>query len=81
VGALDLVAALLAWRAGGTAAGLRRQSIGNDQKSIAIATPIPVHVSHFTADPDGEGGVRYPPDVYHSNNGAKASGDDKRCTR
>ena len=32
--------------------------------TLPLAQPLPVYIAYFTAEPDGQGGVRYFPDVY-----------------
>lgn len=34
-------------------------------QTLALPAPIPVYVAYFTAEPDGLGGIRYLPDIYH----------------
>ncbi|MBW8910464.1 MAG: L,D-transpeptidase family protein [Sphingomonas sp.] len=49
---------------------------------IALAPPIPVYVAYFTAESDGQGGVRYLPDIYKRDRAATASGGDgAQCGR
>jgi murein L,D-transpeptidase YcbB/YkuD len=50
-------------------------------QQIALATPIPVYVAYFTAEPDGNGGIRYFPDIYHRDRGASAADDNGQCSR
>lgn len=50
-------------------------------KTISLETPIPVYVTYFTAEPDGLGGIRYFPDIYQRDDGAKAPTPDGQCGR
>jgi murein L,D-transpeptidase YcbB/YkuD len=50
-------------------------------QQVALATPIPVYVAYFTAEPDGNGGIRYFPDIYHRDRGASAADDNGQCSR
>jgi murein L,D-transpeptidase YcbB/YkuD len=50
-------------------------------ETVPLATPMPVYITYFTAEPDGLGGIRLFPDVYHRDRGASAPGDDGTCSR
>ena len=50
-------------------------------ETVPLATPIPVYIAYFTAEPDGLGGLRLFPDIYHRDRGASAPGDDGTCKR
>lgn len=78
--ALGLVTALLASPDWDRTAVETAVATGRTQ-TMALAVPIPVYIVYFTAEPDGSGGIRYLPDIYHRDNGAKAPGDDGRCAR
>ncbi len=49
--------------------------------TVALATPVPIYIAYFTAEPDGLGGVRYFPDVYRRDRGASAPSQDGQCAR
>jgi murein L,D-transpeptidase YcbB/YkuD len=44
--------------------------------TVPLAAPVPVYVTYFTAEPDGEGGIRYFPDVYPRDRGAPTPGEE-----
>jgi murein L,D-transpeptidase YcbB/YkuD len=46
---------------------------------VDIPQPIPVYVTYFTAEPDGNGGIRYFPDIYKRDKGATTSDGSERC--
>jgi len=48
---------------------------------VGLPQPIPVYVTYFTAEPDGNGGIRYFPDVYKRDMGATTSDGNERCTQ
>lgn len=50
-------------------------------KTVSLQTPIPVYVAYFTAEPDGRGGVRYFPDLYQRDGGARAPATGGQCGR
>jgi murein L,D-transpeptidase YcbB/YkuD len=50
-------------------------------ETVPLATPMPIYITYFTAEPDGLGGIRLFPDVYHRDRGASAPGDDGTCSR
>jgi murein L,D-transpeptidase YcbB/YkuD len=79
--ALGLVTALLSSKPNWGRNGVEAAVATGRTQSIAMGTPIPVYIAYFTAEPDGNGGIRYLPDVYHRDNGAKAPGDDGQCAR
>jgi len=47
---------------------------------VDLPQPIPVYLTYFTAEPDRTGGIRYFPDIYKRDKGAKTS-DSERCTQ
>jgi murein L,D-transpeptidase YcbB/YkuD len=75
----------------GDALGLAATLLGRDRSAIdamvatgrprtlALSEPMPVYIVYFTAEPDDAGGVRYFPDVYHRDVGARAPGPDGQC--
>ena len=77
--ALGLAAALLgeAWPRTRLDAAV---ATGNTQ-TLALASVIPVYITYFTAEPDGLGSMRYFPDIYHRDAGAKAPSLDGQCGR
>lgn len=79
--ALGLVTALLSLQANWDRSHIDAAVASGQTRSISLVSPIPVYVAYFTAEPDGDGGIRYLPDVYHRDNGAKSPGDDGQCTR
>ena len=79
--ALGLVTALLAPRPGWDRPQVEAAVASGRTQTVPLAAAIPVYVAYFTAEPDGLGGVRYFPDIYHRDNGASAPSDDGRCTR
>ncbi|ARR53412.1 L,D-transpeptidase [Rhizorhabdus wittichii DC-6] len=79
--ALGLVTALLSTRPGWDRNHVEAAVATTRTQTVPLAAPIPVYVTYFTAEPDGEGGVRYFPDIYKRDSGAKAPADDGRCTR
>lgn len=50
-------------------------------QTISLSMPMPVYITYFTAEPDGEGGIRYFPDVYKRDASATAPDDNGRCTQ
>lgn len=63
--ALGLAGTLLSQRPGGwTRADTDAILATNQTTTISLATPIPVYVTYFTAEPDAAGAMRYFPDVY-----------------
>jgi len=48
---------------------------------VDMLQPIPVYVAYFTAEPDGNGGIRYFPDIYKRDKGATTSDGSERCTQ
>ena len=50
-------------------------------QTIELRTPIPVYIAYFTAEPDDSGGIRYFPDVYRRDSGAKAPTPEGNCPR
>jgi len=79
--ALGLATALLSGQSGWDRGRVEAAVATGRTQTIALPTAIPVYVAYFTAEPDGNGGVRYLPDVYHRDTGAKAPTDDGLCTR
>lgn len=50
--------------------------------TINLAAPIPVYIAYFTAESDGQGGIRYLPDIYKRDTAATApDGDGAQCGR
>ncbi|MDE1917176.1 MAG: L,D-transpeptidase family protein [Sphingomonadales bacterium] len=48
-------------------------------QTVALAAPIPVYIAYFTAEPDGDGGARYFPDIYHRDSGASPQTGNGAC--
>lgn len=74
--ALGLVAALLAPLPGWDRDRVEAEVATGKTATIALAASIPVYVAYFTAESDGQGGVRYLPDIYKRDRAATASGSD-----
>lgn len=53
---------------------------GGTQTAV-LPSPVPVYIAYFTAEPDGRGGVRYFPDIYHRDRGALVPNAEGQCTR
>lgn len=49
-------------------------------RTIELASPLPVYITYFTAEPDGLGGMRYFPDIYRRDRGAQVPNAEGRCT-
>ncbi|MCI4592455.1 L,D-transpeptidase family protein [Sphingobium sp. BYY-5] len=49
--------------------------------TVPLVPPMPVYIAYFTAEPDGAGGIRLFPDIYHRDRGASAPGGDGTCSR
>lgn len=48
---------------------------------VDLKQPVPVYVTYFTAEPDGNGSIRYFPDIYKRDKGAATSDGSERCTQ
>lgn len=79
--ALGLVSALLAPRGDWDRNRIEAEVTSGRTQSVPLTLPIPVYVTYFTAEPDGLGNIRYFPDIYHRDLGARAPSDDGRCER
>jgi len=77
--ALDLATALLAADPGWNRERVDRMIASGRTETVSLPAPVPVYVAYFTAEPDGQGGIRYFPDVYHRDRGASASGAKGEC--
>lgn len=64
--ALGLATALLATEPGWDRARTDAMVAAGRTATVPMAAPVPVYVAYFTAEPDGEGGIRYFPDVLPS---------------
>ena len=73
--ALGLATALLAKQPGWSRGDVEAAVATGRTRTIALAAPIPVYIAYFTAEPDDIGGIRYLPDLYHRDTGAKAATD------
>jgi len=63
--ALSLATALLSTRAGGwTQADTDTVVASGRTQTVALASPIPVYIAYFTAEPAGDGSIRYLSDIY-----------------
>lgn len=77
----------------GDALGLAATLLGGEQRrqeidvivasgatrTVPLEAPLPVYIAYFTAEPDGLGHVRYFPDVYGRDRGARVPDADGRC--
>ena len=52
----------------------------NATRTIVLGQAIPVYVAYFTAEPDATGAIRYFPDVYRRDRGARAPIGAGACT-
>jgi murein L,D-transpeptidase YcbB/YkuD len=43
--------------------------------TVPLAAPIPVYLAYFTAEPDGQGGIRFFPDIYRRDHTPSQSAD------
>lgn len=80
--ALGLATALLA--SGQKWPRERSEAFVKQGKTItaSLIKPMPVYITYFTAEPDGQGGVRYFPDIYGRDKIATArKNDDGLCSR
>lgn len=78
-GALDLAATLVAPRAEWDRAKVDALIASGETQKVDLAAPIPVYVAYFTAEPDELGAMRYFPDIYHRDRGAKSPTQDGVC--
>ncbi|WP_336960794.1 L,D-transpeptidase family protein [Sphingobium aquiterrae] len=78
--ALGLATALLATEPGWDRARTDAMVAAGRTATVPMAAPVPVYVAYFTAEPDGEGGIRYFPDVYHRDRGMPVPGEEN-CPR
>ena len=78
--ALGLATALLSTEPGWDRARADAMVAAGRTATISLAAPVPVYVAYFTAEPDGEGGIRYFPDVYHRDRGTPVPGEEN-CPR
>lgn len=78
--ALGLVTALLSAQPGWDRTRVEAAVATGRTQAVPLAAPISVYVTYFTAEPDEDGTVRYFPDIYRRDTGAKAPADDGRCT-
>jgi murein L,D-transpeptidase YcbB/YkuD len=74
--ALGLATALLAALPGWDRVRTDGMVAAGRTATVPLAAPVPVYVAYFTAEPDGEGGIRYFPDVYHRDRGVPAPGEE-----
>lgn len=74
--ALGLATALLAGLPGWDRARTDAMVAAGSTVTVPLAAPIPVYVTYFTAEPDGQGGIRYFPDVYHRDRGVPVPGEE-----
>lgn len=78
-GALDLAATLIAPRPEWTRAKVDALVASGRTEKVDLASSIPVYVAYFTAEPDALGAMRYFPDIYHRDRGAKSPTEDGVC--
>ena len=74
--ALGLATALLAALPGWDRVRTDGMVAAGRTATVPLAAPVPVYVAYFTAEPDGEGGIRYFPDVYHRDRGVPVAGEE-----
>jgi len=79
--ALGLATALLSQHGSWDRARVDALVAAGHTETVPLATPIPVYIAYFTAEPDGLGGIRLFPDIYHRDRGASAPADDGTCSR
>ncbi|CAN5126480.1 hypothetical protein BH10PSE12_BH10PSE12_11980 [soil metagenome] len=79
--ALGLAAALLATRSDWARTRIDAVVAAGQTQKVDLPSSIPVYMAYFTAEPDGIGGMRYFPDIYHRDTGASAPADDGQCDR
>jgi hypothetical protein len=78
--ALDLATTLLAPLQGWDRARSDEMVAAGETVTVPIAAAIPVYVTYFTAEPDGVGGIRFFPDVYHRDHAPPLTSDaDTSC--
>jgi murein L,D-transpeptidase YcbB/YkuD len=78
-GALDLAATLIAQRPEWDRAKVDALVASGETEKVDLLSPIPVYVAYFTAEPDALGAMRYFPDIYRRDRGAKSPTDDGVC--
>jgi murein L,D-transpeptidase YcbB/YkuD len=78
--ALGLATALLATSPGWDRKRADALVAAGRTTTVALAAPVPVYVAYFTAEPDGEGGMRYFPDIYQRDRAAPLPGEEA-CPR
>jgi murein L,D-transpeptidase YcbB/YkuD len=80
--ALGLATALLAPLPGWDRERVEAEIATGTTQTITLAASIPVYVAYFTAESDGQGGIRYLPDIYKRDQAALApGGDGAQCGR
>lgn len=63
--ALSLATALLSTRQGGWSRSDTDALVASGRtQTVPLAAPIPVYIGYFTAEPAGDGSIRYLPDIY-----------------
>lgn len=79
--ALGLASALLSANPGWDRPRIDAVVAEGRTETVDLGLPIPVYMAYFTAEPDGIGGMRYFPDIYHRDTGASAPTQDGQCDR
>jgi murein L,D-transpeptidase YcbB/YkuD len=80
--ALGLATALLSPLPGWDRDRVEAEVATRTTKTVALAASIPVYVAYFTAESDGQGGIRYLPDIYKRDQAATTpGGDGAQCGR
>jgi murein L,D-transpeptidase YcbB/YkuD len=62
--AIDLATTLLAKEPGWDKERVDALIASKETRTITLARAIPIYIAYFTAEPDGQDGVRYFPDIY-----------------
>jgi len=78
-GALDLAATLIAPQPGWSRENVDALVASGETQKVDLVSSIPVYVTYFTAEPDALGAMRYFPDIYHRDRGAKSPTEDGVC--
>jgi len=73
--ALELATTLLAPVPGWDRAQTDATVAAGATVTVPLATPIPVYLAYFTAEPDGQGGIRFLPDIYQRDHKPSQSAD------
>ncbi|MBT2188367.1 L,D-transpeptidase family protein [Sphingobium nicotianae] len=77
--ALGLATTLVSARPGWDRAQVDAVIEKGETIKVDLPNPVPVYVTYFTAEPDALGAIRYFPDVYHRDRGAKSPTSEGTC--